>query len=136
MNGQATLTPSLSFQMVIPSPSLLAIDYCFPSLFLLSFPFTFYYFQSLLDLLCQAFKPLQQRLSRRQLLMFFLFVFSFLFPLISKGIGFFLIVFMDSLKDLSKLSLLIKIKEFQTKVLEALIPDWFCNCGFSFRDTW
>ena len=50
MNGQATWTLPLSFHMVIPSSNLLAIGCYFPYLFLPSFPFTFYYIQSLLDL--------------------------------------------------------------------------------------
>jgi len=82
INRKVTWTPSLSFHMVIPSPNLLVRSCYFPSLFLLFFPFIFYYFQSLLDLVLLD----SWTFTVGYLLMFFLFVFSFFFSLISKDI--------------------------------------------------
>ena len=77
MNRQATQTPPMSFYMVIPSPSLLTIDCYFFFSFPSFFPFHSLSFQSLLDLLCQAFKPSQYGILTEYFSMFFLFFIFF-----------------------------------------------------------
>ena len=86
MNWQATWISPLSFHIVIPSLSLLVIGCYFLSLFLYSFPFPFYFFQSLLELLYQVFKPSHYGISIEHILMFFYFLCFFFLSLISKGI--------------------------------------------------
>ena len=127
MNRKATWTPPLNFYMVIPSPSLVAMNYSFPSLLFTSFPFTIFFPKLGRPLILGSWT-----FTPKSFQSVFLPCFSSLF--FSGGIYRVLLgSLMNSNIDWLKLSFLIKIREFWTNVnsqnlcLSMVLGWWFCN---------
>jgi len=131
MKRKATWTPRLNFYMVIPYPSLLAMNY-FPSLLLFtSFPFTIFFPKLVRPSMLGSWTFTPGSFHSVFLPCFSSLSFYFYF---SGGIYRVLLgSLMDSNIDRSKLSSLIKKREFWTNVnnqnlcLSMVLGQWFCD---------